>query len=31
MGGVLTVHSDGGGLGARFVLDVPIERQKVAA
>jgi signal transduction histidine kinase len=29
MGGALTVHSDGSGLGARFVLDIPVRREPV--
>jgi signal transduction histidine kinase len=30
MGGGLTVHSDGDGTGATFILDVPFEREAVA-
>jgi signal transduction histidine kinase len=31
MGGALTVHSDGPGTGACFILQVPLERSKVSA
>jgi signal transduction histidine kinase len=31
MGGALTVHSDGAGLGAQFVLEVPLQYETVTA